>query len=358
MPFEEIINKMLDYLIPPTEINDVIENNLSGLSAIGGQGSGKTTTIQSLIAKLQKRLRERGYAENEFAYLHSFSVPLFQVVKVAETELDLEHLKYIFFVNDDAPSSEGQNSRSSLTKGNVRNSKYYFVIRHKLKDIGFKGQFTIFHLTQRYNALDKNLRVGTKVKLFKDFPEDIDDRLAIREYLGQNGFKYLKALNRKIFSPVSLDEKIQGLETGVFKFIDYPTIFLRVPKTDPSNPIIIKEIPELEETAKGKTEIEQVEEKIEETKQLPSKEEALQEQVNIGALEIANDLYKETFTTVVIDNYMKCLDCGLLFKPRKNTKPQRCYKCQHRNALITIPANIITEKLKYVKSNSNPTRKD
>lgn len=229
----EIIEDMISYLAPQIDMVNFIGSMLSGIEVVGGMGCGKTTFVKSLMAKILSRLYVRGIDEQQILYLHSYSMPIDIVMQKILEQIDIKQVKYIFFVNDDAPSSKGQNARKSMGSANIRSSQYYFTIRHKLEDAGFSGNYTIAHLTQRHTALDKNLKVSTKLKIFKDYPEELDDRIAVREYIGNNGEYQLKLINNMIFNPHSISEKVQGLESGIIKFLTYPAITMRITKTEP-----------------------------------------------------------------------------------------------------------------------------
>ena len=209
----------LKYIAPPDFAVKRVKNKPHSMIIVGAMGSGKTTWTLSTIARAAEELLQNGKDDSEIAVVHSLELSMNKTIKEVTSSLDLPRIKYLYWFSDDAPAAEGMHSRRSMSKENVSESKFYTVIRHRLEKRGFNGFIFVAHATQVYNLIDVTFRRLSKVKVFKDYPDEPSDLKIIGPMLGKAYLRKLAEITYKIWSPRSEEELIDGLSSAVVKFI-------------------------------------------------------------------------------------------------------------------------------------------
>lgn len=292
---------------------EIASNMLSGALIIGGMGCGKTTQVLSIVAHCVKLLHDEGYDENQLAVVHALECPLEPMVKKIPKDIDLPKIKKLFFMNDDAPASEGGMSRRSMSSANIRTARQYITIRHRLKELGFDGDFTVLHLSQLLHLLDKTLRTSTKVKIFKDYPDDLYDREECRLIVGDKGVLALKSVSRQMWAPMTAEEKLAGLESAVVRFLNFPAFRLRMGRNEPKKELYHAYKPE-DLTA------EMLECAEAERDALQKNFDEKQEDKGV-AIAVASAIRKTR-------RAWKCWRCGREWILKGLSTPKKCYVCQ------------------------------
>lgn len=231
-PTRKIVRwSVLNYMAPPEFITETVENRLHAMLIVGSFGSGKTTWTISKIAQAIQHLLDRGVDENQVCFVHALGAPISRIVKETKEQVDLGRLKYLYFFNDDAPSARGQHGYRSMSTENIAESQFYIMLRHRLKELGFKGFIFVAHATQIYNIIDTTFRRLSKLKVFKDYPEEPRDKKLIGLMLGKAYFRKLNEISMKIWSPQTQEDLVWGLERAVAKFMGYKAV-VRARKMD------------------------------------------------------------------------------------------------------------------------------
>ena len=210
---------MLSYVAPPKYVVETVKNRLNAMIIVGSMGSGKTTWTLNKIGQAQRRLLELGVDDDLIVTVHAQGTKISKIVKTAAKEIDLKKVKYIYLFNDDALAGEGQFGRTFFSIENISESQFYTMLRHELNKLGFNGFIFAVHATQVYYLLDKTFRTTAKIHAFKDMPMDPKDRREIGLMLGKAYYRALKEISRKIWSPKSREELIEGLSSCVVNYL-------------------------------------------------------------------------------------------------------------------------------------------
>lgn len=185
----------------------------------GSMASGKTTWVLNKIGEAAQYLMDNGVDDDQILVLHVTEMPLSTVLNILADlgkDIDLSRIRHFYFFNDDAPAAEGQFSRAHQRHSNVKTSRQYIMIRHRLsKDHNFTGSLVVFHATQVYHLLDITFRRTARLHLFKDYPTEPMDRKIIGMMLGRAYMHQLLKITLKITVPRSKDELIKGLSSAV-----------------------------------------------------------------------------------------------------------------------------------------------
>lgn len=224
---------MITHIAPGPEYVDRFDNIMNTAVIVGTMQCGKTAYGNSLIAMAQDHLLNKGIDDSQISYVHSIGTSFEQVFTRLKDEIDFQKLKYFYYFNDDAPATEGQHSRRAMSVANVKLSQYYITIRHRLNNLGFRGAFFVLHATQVYTLLEKTFRTTSKLKIFKDYPDDPEDQQTIGTLLGSAYFRALQQISQKIWMPHTPEDKVEGLSTAVLRFLSLKsqlTINKRTPK--------------------------------------------------------------------------------------------------------------------------------
>ena len=210
---------VLDYVVPPRWLVERVENPLRSMIVVGSMGSGKTTWTLSLIAKAVEKLLEDGVDSSEILVVHTQGLSMLQALALLDSSgVDFGKIRYLYWFNDDAPSAVGQHGRRALSAENVAESQFYLAIRHRLEERGFRGFMFVAHATQVYHLIDITFRRTAKLKVFKDYPDEPADLRIVGPMLGRVYLADLREITRKIFSPQSPEELVEGLSSAVVKF--------------------------------------------------------------------------------------------------------------------------------------------
>lgn len=210
---------MLQYIAPQDFMLRVARNKLHSMIVVGSMGSGKTTWTLSLIARAVEELLARGKDDSEIAVVHSLAAPMRQTLEEIASSLDVEKIRYLYWFSDDAPASRGMHSRRSMSDENIAESQFYVEIRHKLERMGFNGFIFVAHATQVYNMVDITFRRLSKIKAFKDYPDEPGDLRIIGPMLGRTYMRRLAEITYKIWNPGSEEDLVTGLSSAVVRFI-------------------------------------------------------------------------------------------------------------------------------------------
>ena len=210
---------MIDYIAPPDYALRVSRNKLHSMIIVGSMGSGKTTWTLSLIARAVEELQKRGKDAKEIAVVHSLEVGMNKAVREVCSSLDLRRIKYLYWFSDDAPAAEGMHGRRAMSRENVEESTFYTVIRHRLEKLGFDGFVFAAHATQVYHLVDVTFRRLSKIKAFKDYPDEPADLKVVGPMLGKAYLRKLAEITYKIWAPRSKAELVEGLSSAVVRFI-------------------------------------------------------------------------------------------------------------------------------------------
>jgi len=185
---------LLNVIAGEKRIDDI---ELRTITVVGYMGTGKTTLVRHLIARAYKHLKQNGIKDREILALHFYRANIRGIISYLRNNYDLQGLKYLYLINDDAAYTNI--SRRSSSGINVEDARQYIIIRHKLAELGFKGVLIVFHLTQLYYLLDKVLR-DSHVLIFKSMSRDSTERKTLAMLLGRHYYKILKLITDKIMS--------------------------------------------------------------------------------------------------------------------------------------------------------------
>ena len=247
------IFEVLKYIAPPDFVQEKMSNPLRSMLIVGAMNSGKTTWTLSLIARGIQKLLDEGKDDSELGVVHTLGINMHKAIKEVKGTLDLGKLKYLYWFSDDAPAAEGMHSRRSSSSENVHESMFYTRIRHKLLKLGFNGFLFVAHATQVYHLIDITFRRLSKLKVFKDYPDEPADLKVIGPMLTRIYLSKLAEITYKINVPRNTAELVEGLETAVIKFIKEREA-IRVSKRDIPASIQYLEIEPEEEENDGNME--------------------------------------------------------------------------------------------------------
>jgi len=209
---------MYDYIAPPQWVLRTVENRPNTMIVIGSMGCGKTTWTLSLVARAIERLLELGIDDSEIAVVHSMGTSMSRALEALKS-IELPRVRYLYWFNDDAPAARGMHGRRAMSEENVEESRFYVVIRHRLKRMGFQGFMFVVHAAQIYHLIDITFRRMAKIKAFKDYPDEPSDLKIVGPMLGKTYLRKLKEISFKIWSPRDEEELREGLSSAVVKFI-------------------------------------------------------------------------------------------------------------------------------------------
>jgi len=186
-------SKIFTRTLTPIKSKDHIR--LRTHTIVGYMESGKTTMAKSILPILRPRIEEMGY-EN---ILPIYSLSFLDTINYLKENLDeIRGVDYIYMIIDDAALF--QLSREFGKSHNIMASKLFFWIRHifEYEPYNFRGSIVVNWLTQRYMALDVNLREGFIVS-FKTPPSNTSDRREMYFLLGKKYMEFLGWLDYQIY---------------------------------------------------------------------------------------------------------------------------------------------------------------
>jgi len=163
---------------------------------VGYMESGKTTMAKSILPIIRPRIEEMKY-EN---ILPIYSLSFLDIIHYLKENIDeVKGTDYIYMIIDDAALF--QLSREFGKSHNIMASKLFFWIRHifEKEPYNFRGSIIVNWLTQRYMALDVNLREGFIVS-FKTPPSNPNDRREMYMLLGRKYMEFLGWLDYQMYT--------------------------------------------------------------------------------------------------------------------------------------------------------------
>jgi len=188
------------------------------LSYVGPMGSGKTTFTENKLGEVAKQLLDQGVDDREACYVYSREAKLGDIIEAADT-LELEKCRYLYIFNDDAVVQ--MHGRRAMSRENVDQSKFYVMIRHRLKKQGFTGYLHVIHATQVYTLVDITFRRTAALKLFKDYPDEPADFQVVARMVGAAGLQALLELSAKLYAKNNPEEMLEAVNSAVAVFKRY-----------------------------------------------------------------------------------------------------------------------------------------
>ena len=224
MPEEEIRQetriehgKTLAYLAPNPEFTRKITRHYRGTLIIGPMGFGKTSLIEAKLGEAVKLLTDTmGVDEREILVVYGQEQPLSRIIQaLKESEYEPGRLRYLYLFVDDALSAPGQHGRRASSRENVQEGQLLAMIRHRFKEWGYDGYAHVVYAAQVYTGVDITIRRVSKLKVWKDLPDERSDWKIVAWMLGSAGLSYLAKLTDKLTAPRTPWEFLTAIYTGV-----------------------------------------------------------------------------------------------------------------------------------------------
>jgi len=184
---------------------------------VGPMGYGKTSLIEAKLGEAVKYLTdEAGVDEREILVVYGQEQPLSRIIQaLRESEYEPGSIRYLYLFVDDALAAPGQHGRRGMSRENVEEGKTLSMIRHRLREWGYEGYTHVVYATQVYTGVDITIRRVSKLKVWKDLPDERSDWKTVAWMLGSAGLSFLAKLTLKLTAPRSPWEFLTAVYTGV-----------------------------------------------------------------------------------------------------------------------------------------------
>jgi len=192
---------------------------LNYCTVVGSIQSGKTTTVKTLIAKINKKYKKYKHLNLETKYINN----VFRIHKDKKIKEEIKDAEVINLFVDDAVTGASSKKYTYETETN------WFRIRHYFREeVGVKrATLNVFFATQRYMSLQNILR-NSPILIFKPLIIlDVGERELLGSLLGAGKWKILTEWAYKLF----IEGKVAYLSKNLIKMLG------KAPHTTPIRPI-------------------------------------------------------------------------------------------------------------------------